>query len=163
LSKPKQFLDMADTGKTFIRHTYDRFCKIVPQENILIVTAEKFKNLVLEQIPELDNCNLLLEPYARNTAPCIAYATYKLLQRNPEKSEVSLPGKKAEKAGVSLPERNPEMRAGKKPRTRAREGMRKRTEQDRKNGMAAWTGFARSWAACLSGCWTGSSVWPTCC
>jgi mannose-1-phosphate guanylyltransferase len=91
LSKPKQFLDMADTGKTFIRHTYDRFCKIVPQENILIVTAEKFKNLVLEQIPELDNCNLLLEPYARNTAPCIAYATYKLLQRNPEAQIVVTP------------------------------------------------------------------------
>ena len=91
LSKPKQFLDMADTGKTFIRHTYDRFCKIVPQENILIVTAEKFKNLVLEQIPELDSSNLLLEPYARNTAPCIAYATYKLLQRNPDAQIVVTP------------------------------------------------------------------------
>ena len=91
LSKPKQFLDMADTGKTFIRHTYDRFCKIVPQENILIVTAAKFKDLVLEQIPELDSSNLLLEPYARNTAPCIAYATYKLLQRNPDAQIVVTP------------------------------------------------------------------------
>lgn len=91
LSKPKQFLDMADTGKTFIRHTYDRFCKIVPQENILIVTAEKFGNLVMEQIPELDRANLLLEPYARNTAPCIAYATYKLLQRNPDAQIVVTP------------------------------------------------------------------------
>ena len=75
-SKPKQFLDVADTGKTFIRQTYDRFLKIIPQENILIVTAEKYRDLVTEQIPELDKANLLLEPYARNTAPCIAYATY---------------------------------------------------------------------------------------
>lgn len=91
LSKPKQFLDMADTGKTFIRHTFDRFCRIVPMENIIIVTAEKFKDLVMEQIPELDSSNLLLEPYARNTAPCIAYATYTLLKRNPEAHIVVTP------------------------------------------------------------------------
>ena len=90
-SKPKQFLDVADTGKTFIRQTYDRFLKIIPQENILIVTADKYRDLVTEQIPELDKANLLLEPYARNTAPCIAYATYKLLQRNPEATMVVTP------------------------------------------------------------------------
>lgn len=90
-SKPKQFLDVADKGRTFIRQTYDRFLKIIPQENILIVTADKYRDLVLEQIPELDTANLLLEPYARNTAPCIAYATYKLLQRNPEATMVVSP------------------------------------------------------------------------
>ena len=74
-SKPKQFLDVADTGKTFIRQTYERFLKVVPQENILIVSAYKYRDLVKEQIPELEDRNLLLEPYARNTAPCIAYAT----------------------------------------------------------------------------------------
>ena len=83
-AKPKQFLDVADTGKTFIRHTYERFLNIVPQENIIIATAEKYKDLVMEEIPELTKENLLLEPYARNTAPCLAYATYSLLKRNPD-------------------------------------------------------------------------------
>ena len=83
-AKPKQFLDVADTGKTFIRHTFERFSRIVPQENILVVTAEKYRDLVREQIPELLPENLLLEPYSRNTAPCIAYATYTLLKRNPD-------------------------------------------------------------------------------
>ena len=83
-AKPKQFLDVADTGKTFIRYTYERFLNIVPRENIIIATAEKYKDLVMEEIPELTKENLLLEPYARNTAPCLAYATYSLLKRNPD-------------------------------------------------------------------------------
>ena len=90
-SRPKQFLDVADTGKTFIRHTYERFSKIVPQENILVVTSERYCDLVREQIPELESKNLLLEPYMRNTAPCIAYATYTLLQRNPDAKMVVTP------------------------------------------------------------------------
>jgi len=90
-SRPKQFLDVADTGKTFIRQTYDRFRKIIPQENILIVSALRYRDLVLEQIPEMDEKNLLLEPYSRNTAPCIAYATYTLLKRNPEAHVVVTP------------------------------------------------------------------------
>ena len=90
-AKPKQFLDVADTGKTFIRHTYERFLDIVPQENIIIATAEKYKDLVKAEIPELEDRNLLLEPYARNTAPCLAYATYSLLKRNPQASFVVSP------------------------------------------------------------------------
>ncbi len=90
-AKPKQFLDVADTGKTFIRSTYERFLKVVPQENILIVTAAKYKDLVEAEIPELTKENLLLEPYARNTAPCIAYATYTLLRRNPDARMVVTP------------------------------------------------------------------------
>ena len=90
-SKPKQFIDIADTGKTFLRQTYDRFLQVVPQENILVVTAQKYAELVMEQIPELDRSNMLLEPYSRNTAPCIAYATYKLLQRNPDAHIVVTP------------------------------------------------------------------------
>ena len=82
-ARPKQFLDVADTGKTFIRHTYERFLDIVPQENIIIATADKYKDLVLAEIPELASENLLLEPYAKNTAPCLAYATYSLLKRDP--------------------------------------------------------------------------------
>jgi mannose-1-phosphate guanylyltransferase len=81
---PKQFLDVADTGETFIRKTYDRFKKIVPQENILVVTAARYQDLIKEQLPELEERNLLLEPYSRNTAPCLAYATYALLKRDPD-------------------------------------------------------------------------------
>ncbi len=89
--KPKQFLKAGDTGKTFIRLTYERCLRIVPQENILVITAEKYRDLVEEQIPELDYANLLLEPYGRNTAPCIAYATYVLMKRNPEARVTVMP------------------------------------------------------------------------
>lgn len=90
-SKPKQFLDIADTGKTFIQNTFDRFSQIVPKENILIVTGERYRDLVMEQLPDLAPENLLLEPYSRNTAPCIAYATYTLLKRDPEAKMVVTP------------------------------------------------------------------------
>ena len=90
-TKPKQFLDVAETGKTFIRYTYDRMLKVIPQENILIVTAEKYKDLVMEQIPELESQNLLLEPYTRNTAPSTVYATYTLLKRKPEAQFIVMP------------------------------------------------------------------------
>ena len=90
-SRPKQFLDIASTGKSFIRMTYDRFCRIVPQENILVVTLEKFGELVREQIPELPQANLLLEPYSRNTAPCIAFSALDILRRNPEATIVVTP------------------------------------------------------------------------
>lgn len=91
VARPKQFLDVAETGKTFIRHTYDRFLKILPKENILIATADKYKELVLEEIPDLASNNLLLEPYARNTAPSTAYATYSLLKRDPDAHFVIMP------------------------------------------------------------------------
>lgn len=81
---PKQFLDMENGGKTFIRSTYDRFKGVIPEENILVVTADRFKEMVKEQIPGLSEENILLEPYGRDTAPCIAYATYTLLKRNPD-------------------------------------------------------------------------------
>ena len=90
-AKPKQFLDVADTGKTFIRQTFERFSRIVPKENILIVTGDRYRDIVMEQIPELDGANLLLEPYSRNTAPCIAYATYTLMRRNPQAHVVVTP------------------------------------------------------------------------
>lgn len=90
-AKPKQFLNVSDDGKTFIRTAYERFLKIVPQENILVVTGERYRDLVKEQIPELEDANLLLEPYARNTAPSVAYATYTLLKRNPEAMMVVSP------------------------------------------------------------------------
>lgn len=90
-TKPKQFLDVADTGQTFIRQTYNRFLGIVPQENIIVVTSARYRELVLEQIPELEEKNLLLEPYNRNTAPCIAYSVYTLLKRDPKAMMVVTP------------------------------------------------------------------------
>lgn len=88
---PKQFMDIADTGKTSIRNTYDRFASIIPKENILVVSVRKYRDLVLENLPELDEKNLILEPYARDTAPCIAYAAYTLYKRNPHATMVVTP------------------------------------------------------------------------
>ncbi|MDR1054598.1 MAG: mannose-1-phosphate guanylyltransferase [Prevotellaceae bacterium] len=90
-SKPKQFLDILGTGKTFIRQTFERFANIIPVENFLVVTGVDYKQLVLEQIPELAENQILCEPIRRNTAPCIAYATYKLLQKNPDATVVVTP------------------------------------------------------------------------
>ncbi len=89
--KPKQFLNVGDTGQTFLRLTYERSRKIVPQENIIVVTGERYRDLVMEQIPELEERNILLEPYRRNTAPCIAYAAYTLMKRNPDARVVVTP------------------------------------------------------------------------
>ena len=82
-SRPKQFLDILGTGKSFIRHTYERFAKMVPPENFLVVTNIKYKDLVLEHIPEITPQQVLCEPIGRNTAPCIAYAAYTLMKRDP--------------------------------------------------------------------------------
>lgn len=90
-SKPKQFLDILGTGRTFIQHTFDRFAKILPKENIIVVTSAQYESLVREQLPDLKEEHLLLEPYRRNTAPCMAYATYKLMVENPEASVVVTP------------------------------------------------------------------------
>ena len=90
-AKPKQFLDVAQTGKTFIRQAFERCLRIVPQENILVVSAEKYQDLVKEQLPELSTENLLLEPYSRNTAPAVAYSTYSLLKRDPEALAAIIP------------------------------------------------------------------------
>lgn len=88
---PKQFLDILGIGQTFLQMTVARFSKIIPVENILIVTSEKYQNLIREQVPEILEENILLEPYKRNTAPCIAYATYKLFAKNPEATVVISP------------------------------------------------------------------------
>lgn len=88
---PKQFLDILGVGKTFLQMTVSRFAKIVPRKNILIVTAAKYKDLIEKQLPDIAPENVLYEPYKRNTAPCIAYATYKLISRNPQATVVVSP------------------------------------------------------------------------
>jgi len=90
-NRPKQFLDILGLGKTFLQLTFERFSKIIPKENILIVTSENYKDLVMEQLPEILPEHVLLEPFRRNTAPCIAYATYKLLKKIPDASVVVAP------------------------------------------------------------------------
>ncbi len=88
---PKQFKDILGTGKTLIQQTYDRFLKIVPKENIFILTNESYIKLVQEQLPDLDDSQILAEPIMRNTAPCIAYGSHKILKLNPEASIVVAP------------------------------------------------------------------------
>ena len=83
---PKQFLDILGTGKSFIRATFERFLPLVPAANFVVVTNAAYKQLVLEQLPELTDDQVLCEPMRRNTAPCIAYAVYHILSRCPEAS-----------------------------------------------------------------------------
>lgn len=88
---PKQFLDILGLGRTFLQLTFDRYAQIVPAENILVVTSEQYKDLVVEQLPQLKREHILLEPFRRNTAPCIAYATYKIYAKNPDATVVIAP------------------------------------------------------------------------
>ena len=81
--KPKQFLKFSFLGGSFLRLTYDRMKQVIPEENIIVVSLTKYKDLVKEHLPELKDENLLLEPYNRNTAPCITFATYYILKRDP--------------------------------------------------------------------------------
>ena len=80
---PKQFHDMLGTGKTLIQKTFDRLNRFIPTENILILTNERYNDLVLEQLPAVTPEQVVLEPAMRNTAPCILYASMKIQKMNP--------------------------------------------------------------------------------
>jgi len=82
-SKPKQFLDFFGTGHTLLQQTFDRYSKIVPRENIFIITNAQYEDLVKQQIPELSRSQILLEPTRRNTAPCIAWVSSHIKRINP--------------------------------------------------------------------------------
>ncbi|WP_244824778.1 mannose-1-phosphate guanylyltransferase [Carboxylicivirga mesophila] len=88
---PKQFLDILGTGQTMIQQTIKRLQGIVPIENVFIVTSKNYKSIINEQLPEVKDEQILLEPCMRNTAPCIAYATYKIYKRNPQANIVVAP------------------------------------------------------------------------
>jgi len=90
-SHPKQFIDILGTGETLIQQTFKRFEKICPTENIYIVTNEIYRDLVRQQLPEIATGQILCEPSRRNTAPCIAYANYCILARDPEAQIVVAP------------------------------------------------------------------------
>ena len=89
--RPTQFLHVADMGRTLLDLTFERFAKIVPEENILVVTLEKYADAARGILPRLRPENLILEPYSRGTAPCMAYAAYTLMKRNPDAVIVATP------------------------------------------------------------------------
>ncbi len=90
-SRPKQFLDILGVGKSLIRLTYERFLKLCPSENILIVTNKKYRELVKEHLPELDYSQILCEPSMNNTAPCVAYTALRLRAMNEDANFVVAP------------------------------------------------------------------------
>lgn len=88
---PKQFIDILGIGKSLLQLTYERFLKICPNDQIYILTNEGYFDLVTEQLPAILQRNILLEPSRNNTAPCIAYATYKISKLNPKANIVVAP------------------------------------------------------------------------
>jgi len=88
---PKQFLDILNTGKTLIQWTYDRYKDFIPEENIYIVTSEEYVDIIKEQLPGIQEANIIAEPSRKNTAPCIAYISFKLQKENPEASLIVAP------------------------------------------------------------------------
>ena len=88
---PKQFLDILNTGRTLIQATYDRFSKFILPENIYIVTSEQYRETVEKQLPDITPGNILYEPSRKNTAPCIAYISYKLYQQNTNANLICAP------------------------------------------------------------------------
>lgn len=88
---PKQFIDVMGVGKSLIQLTAERFEGVCPKENFWVVTSEKYVGIVKEQLPEIPTQHILAEPEARNTAPCIAYACWKIKQQYPEANIVVTP------------------------------------------------------------------------
>lgn len=81
---PKQFHDMLGTGETLIQKTFSRLSQLIPKENILILSNEKYCDILKEQLPMITDAQIVLEPDMRNTAPCILYASMKIKKQNPE-------------------------------------------------------------------------------
>ena len=88
---PKQFLDFFGTGRTQLQTTYDRFVKLLPKENIYICTCMEYQQLVHEQLPDIDEHNILVEPVHRNTAPSVAWANMRILRRDPHANIIVTP------------------------------------------------------------------------
>lgn len=90
-NKPKQFLDILGVGKTLLQLTYDRLIDLFPEKNIFVVTSSEYGKLVKQQLPRLPRKQILLEPFRKNTAPCIAYANYRIQQMDPDATIVVAP------------------------------------------------------------------------
>lgn len=89
--RPKQFIDVLGIGKSLIQLTVERFESVIPIENVWVVTSEKYKNIVKEQIPNIPDTQILMEPCMRNTAPCIEYVSRKIYAKYPEANLVFSP------------------------------------------------------------------------
>lgn len=89
--RPKQFIDFFGTGRSLLQMTYDRLCSLVDSSNIIVVTNREYAPLVKEQLPEILQENILLEPARRNTAPCIAWATWHIASRDPNATIIVTP------------------------------------------------------------------------
>jgi mannose-1-phosphate guanylyltransferase len=81
--KPKQFLDILGTGETLLQQTLRRFKSVVPEKNIFVVTSAEHKDIAVSQLA-INPDNILAEPFRRNTAPCLAYGTFRILKENPD-------------------------------------------------------------------------------
>ena len=90
-SYPKQFLDFFGTGQSLLQQTYKRFSKIIPKENIFLVTNKAYADLIKQQLPEINDNQILFEPMRRNTAPCVAWASYHIYSINPNANIVVAP------------------------------------------------------------------------
>ncbi|QES90021.1 mannose-1-phosphate guanylyltransferase [Rhizosphaericola mali] len=88
---PKQFLDILHVGKTMLQSTYERFAKFIDKNNIYVITARDYVDIVNEQLPELIKTNLISEPSRKNTAPCVAYISFKILKTNPNANIIISP------------------------------------------------------------------------
>lgn len=88
---PKQFLDILNTGKTLIQQTYERYKKLVPEENVYIITSAEYIPIVKKQLPQINPENILAEPSRKNTAPCVAYISFKLVEKDPKACLVVAP------------------------------------------------------------------------
>lgn len=88
---PKQFIDVMGVGKSLIQLTVERFKDICPKENFWVVTSERYVDIVKEQLPQIPAQHILAEPEARNTAPCIAYACWKIRKEFPQANIVVTP------------------------------------------------------------------------
>ena len=89
--KPKQFIDFLGVGRTQLQTTFDRFSKVIPLENIFICTCREYLSLVKEQVPEIDERNILVEPVNRNTAPSVAWANMRIKRQDPDANIIITP------------------------------------------------------------------------
>jgi mannose-1-phosphate guanylyltransferase len=88
---PKQFLDVLGTGKTLIQETFERYCQLVPVENIYIITSREYVDTVKQQLRRLPHENIIGEPSRKNTATCIAYIAFKLMKKDPDALMIAAP------------------------------------------------------------------------
>ena len=117
--RPKQFLDLFGTGRTLLQSTFDRFERLLPIENIYICTCAEYHDLVREQLPEIADCNIIVEPIHRNTAPSVAWASMRIHHIDPEANIIVSPSDQLVLKAVVLYHRKRSVRADFKDRANA--------------------------------------------